>query len=492
LTASASGVSKTYDGNTSMSGVTVGLTGKEAGDVVTVSGNGAFATKDASATANINYSVSGLVMGSADAGNYYLTGGSSFSGNNGQINAKTVTLSASKTYDGSTSLAGFVTLGSLVGSEKLSYTGATANDAHVTTSSKFINAIALVNATDGSGGLASNYQLPTLDAAHATVTINAKALTATLTNTGVAKTYDGTTAAPAGFTPTYNVTGYASGDSAAVVTNTGAAYDSAAVGTATKVTVSGLALGGITGTGAPTDYALDASSKDVAASIAKAHLTVTANAANRLYGAANPALTATVSGFVNGETSASAAGFTGTGSATTTAVNTTTVGSAVITAGAGNLSAANYDFSTFTNGSLTINKAPLSVTASNASKTYDGVAYAGGNGVSYAGFVSGETASVLGGAVSYAGSSQGAVNTGSYVIAPSGLSSSNYTLSYANGALTVAAAPITAISGNLIGDVSKVYDGSSVATLASGNYLLSGFAGSDGATVTKTAGGTCQ
>jgi hypothetical protein len=103
--------------------------------------------------------VSGLVLGSADAGNYYLTGGSSFSGTDGSINARTVTLSASKTYDGSTNLVGFVTLGGLASSETLTYSGAAANNANVTSGSKFISAITLANAADGSGGLAGNYQL---------------------------------------------------------------------------------------------------------------------------------------------------------------------------------------------------------------------------------------------------------------------------------------------------------------------------------------------
>ncbi|MEI6297448.1 MAG: autotransporter-associated beta strand repeat-containing protein, partial [bacterium] len=40
----------------------------------------------------------------------------------------------------------------------------------------------------------------------------------------------------------------------------------------------------------------------------------------------------------------------------------------------------------------------------------------GGNGVTYASFVSGEDASVLGGLLSYAGSAQGAKNTGTYAI----------------------------------------------------------------------------
>ncbi|MDP1996885.1 MAG: MBG domain-containing protein, partial [Gallionella sp.] len=93
--------------------------------------------------------------------------------------------------------------------------------------------------------------------------------------------------------------------------------------------------------------------------IGKADLTVTADDKSRLYGQANPTLTTTVSGFVNNETAGTAAGFTGAGSATTLAGLTTNVGTAVITAGAGNLVATNYAFTNLVNGILTINPAPL-------------------------------------------------------------------------------------------------------------------------------------
>jgi pectin methylesterase-like acyl-CoA thioesterase len=86
---------------------------------------------------------------------------------------------------------------------------------------------------------------------------------------------------------------------------------------------------------------------------------------------------------------------------------------------------------------LTVNQTPLGITANNDSKTYDGTGYSGGNGVTYVGFVNGETSAVLGGTLSYGGTSQNATNVGSYTIIPSGLTSANYAISYTNGALTV-------------------------------------------------------
>ena len=86
----------------------------------------------------------------------------------------------------------------------------------------------------------------------------------------------------------------------------------------------------------------------------------------------------------------------------------------------------------------------VTVTAAAASKTYDGLAYTGGNGVNYSGFVNSETTSVLSGAVAYSGTSQGATNAGTYVITPGGLSNGlGYALAYTNGTLTITQAAST-------------------------------------------------
>ena len=90
------------------------------------------------------------------------------------ISEKTVGLSASKIYDAGVDLTGYITLSTGVGSETLSYSAATASAKDVAVSNKYIDAITLVNAIDGSGGLASNYQTPTLGAINAPVTISEK------------------------------------------------------------------------------------------------------------------------------------------------------------------------------------------------------------------------------------------------------------------------------------------------------------------------------
>jgi hypothetical protein len=170
-------------------------------------------------------------------------------------------------------------------------------------------------------------------------------------------------------------------------------------------------------------------------------LTVTANAASRTYGAANPAFSASITGLVNGDSAgyayAGAAGF----STTTTA--SSNVGTYVgdILPNIGTLtSAVGYGFS-FAGGNLTIDPAALTVTASNASKTYGQTASLSGfttSGLLFSDSVTGVTLA-----------SSGAVNTanvGNYAItasAATGTGLSNYAISYVGGLLTVDPAPLT-------------------------------------------------
>jgi enterochelin esterase-like enzyme len=88
-------------------------------------------------------------------------------------------------------------------------------------------------------------------------------------------------------------------------------------------------------------------------SVAKAPLTVTADNKSRLFGSPNPPLTATITGFVLGQTLATS-GVTGSASCTTTATPFSPGGGYPITCTVGTLSAANYTFATFVPGTLTV------------------------------------------------------------------------------------------------------------------------------------------
>ncbi|WP_316828957.1 MBG domain-containing protein, partial [Pedobacter miscanthi] len=104
-------------------------------------------------------------------------------------------------------------------------------------------------------------------------------------------------------------------------------------------------------------------------SVAKATLTYTADLKSKIYGAAIPTLTGTVSGFVNSETVAVT---TGTLSFTTSATISSSVGSFAIN-GTG-LTAVNYSFVQAAGNAtaLTITPKTLTVTASGNNKAYDG------------------------------------------------------------------------------------------------------------------------
>ena len=112
--------------------------------------------------------------------------------------------------------------------------------------------------------------------------------------------------------------------------------------------------------------------------------------------------------------------------------------------------------------SADVTQAALTVTANDANRTYNGVAYTGGNGVSYSGLVGADSASSLGGTLGYSGASQGSRNAGSYVITPNGLSSGNYAITFANGTLTTDRANLTLSAAT----DSRVYNGLAGSTAA--------------------------
>ena len=172
--------------------------------------------------------------------------------------------------------------------------------------------------------------------------------------------------------------------------------------------------------------------------ITAAHLTVTANNKNRQYGASDPAFDATISGFVNGEM-LTTSGVTGAANCTTTAVaNSSVPGPYPINCTQGTLSASNYDFTTFVPGSLTITPAPLTIQADNKAKGF-GQALPNFT-VTYITLLAGDTASSLGGVLNCSTTAVPLSPVGSYPIICSGQTSTNYTITYQPGTLTIAQA----------------------------------------------------
>jgi hypothetical protein len=100
---------------------------------------------------------------------------------------------------------------------------------------------------------------------------------------------------------------------------------------------------------------------------------------------------------------------------------------------------------------------PLTVTATNVTKTYDGQAFTGSL-VTYSAFADGETALNLPGTLVFGGTAQNEKNAGTYKITPSGYASGNYDYSYADGTLLINRAQRDLNNSTLS---PKVYDGRS-------------------------------
>ena len=114
----------------------------------------------------------------------------------------------------------------------------------------------------------------------------------------------------------------------------------------------------------------------------------------------------------------------------------------------------------------TIEKAPLTIKANDAIIVYGETASS--NGVTYSGFVNGETESVLGGDLTYTFSYIPGSDTGLYIITPQGLTSGNYDITFTHGTLTVTQREVTL---TWAGYENRTYhDGVSV-TAAAGNLV---------------------
>ena len=308
---------------------------------------------------------------------------------------------------------------------------------------------------DLSGDLAAaNYDISYVDG---TLTVNRAALTVTANDDS--RTYDGV-AYSGGNGVSYS--GFVNGENASVLGGD-LSFGGSAQG-AVNAGSYGLSADGLTSGNYDISYV------DGTLTVNRAGLTVTANDDSRTYDgvAYSGGNGVSYSGFVNGESASVLGGDLSFGGSAQGAVNAGSYGLS-----ADGLTSGNYDIS-YVDGTLTVNRAALTVTANDDSRTYDGVAYSGGNGVSYSGFVAGEDASVLGGDLSFGGSAQGAVNAGSYGLSADGLTSGNYDISYIDGTLTVNRAALT-VTAN---DDSRTYDG--VAYSGGNGVSYSGFvAGED-------------
>ncbi|MBB5619125.1 hypothetical protein HDE69_000161 [Pedobacter cryoconitis] len=196
-----------------------------------------------------------------------------------------------------------------------------------------------------------------------------------------------------------------------------------------KVKITGIGTANITVFfAASADFVATTASKPL--TVAKRTLIVRVDNKTRLYGQANPVLTATYDGFVNGETVATA--ISAPVLLTTVAKPLSPSGTYIISGSAA--SALNYNIS-YEPGVLSIDKAILKVTADNKTRIFgiDNPVFT----LKYSGFVNAENESVIQNPP--LASTEAVKNSaaGTYPIVLSGGSADNYTFSYINGTLTI-------------------------------------------------------
>jgi hypothetical protein len=427
------------------------------GDVVSLGGAGVGSFADKNVGTGKAVTVTGYTIFGDDAGNYTLVQPSGLTANITAASLQITGVSAvSRSYNATTSasLAGTASISALSGDT-------------VTLAGTGVGSFADKNVGTGKAVTVTGYTISGDDAGNYALVqptgLTASISAANLQITGasaVNRTYSGTTSvAIAGAT----ISPFGS-DDVSLSGGVGTVADKN-VGTGKAVTVSGYSL-----TGADAGNYNLLLPTGLTVNISKAPLTITPTAISTTYSgvAFSGGNGVSYSGFVNGETASVLGGSLNYLGTSQGAVNAGTYGLR-----ASGLTSSNYAI-TNALGTLTINKAPLLVTALDASKTYNGLAYSGGNGVTYSGLVNGESSSVLGGSLVYSGSAQGAVNAGSYLIKVSGLTSGNYVITYSVGKLIVNKAILT-VTAN---DFTKKYDG--VAFFGGAGATYSGFVNGEG------------
>src|SRR6202034_2790264 len=401
LTVTAAALSVTADAQTRVYGaanptLTYAETGLVNGDTLT----GALAT---TATTTSNVGAYGITQGTLNNANYTIT----YDGANLTVTAAALTVAAdaqTRVYGTANPTLTYTETG-LVNGDTL--TGALATTATVTSSV----AGSPYAITQGTLAASSNYTL-SYDGANLTVTA------AALTVAADAQTRVYGTANP---TLTYTETGLVNGDTLTGALATTATVTSSVAGSPYAITQGTLA--------ASSNYTLSYTGANL--TVTAAALSVTADAQTRVYGTANPTLTYTETGLVNGDTL--------TGALATTATVTSSVAGSPYAITQGTLAASsNYTLS-YTGANLTVTAAALSVTADAQTRVY-GTA---NPTLTYTetGLVNGDT---LTGALATTATVTSSVVGSPYAITQGTLAaSSNYTLSYTGANLTVTAAALS-------------------------------------------------
>ena len=197
------------------------------------------------------------------------------------------------------------------------------------------------------------------------------------------------------------------------------------------------------GTGFASNYSVTLTNGTL--TVNPAPLTITADNQAKVYGAPLPALTASYSGFVNGECSTC---LTTLPTLTTTATCSSHVCDGPCTITAAGAVDPNYTIS-YVAGALTVTPAPLTITADNQTKVYGDPLPTLTAG--YTGFVNGDCSDCLAPQPTLTTTATAAshVSGGPYPITASGAAEPDYNIGYAAGTLTVTKYAFTCTIGNV-------------------------------------------
>ena len=443
--------SRVYDGTTTADSSILSVANKVGSDNVTVaSGSATLASKDKGSETITSFGT--LTLGGTAANNYTLTGATG----SVSISALAVNLTGSRTYDGTTSASSSnLTVSNAITGDTVDVASGSGTLAGKDKGSESISSFGTLTLGNNAAG---DY---TLTGATGSVTINP--LVVNLTGS---RAYDRTTAASSSI---LTVSNKINGDTVTVASGSGTLAGKDA-GAESITSFGTLVLGNNTAG----DYTLTGATGSVTVTPLVVNL-----AGSRTYDGTTAAnyLILTVSNAISGDTVDVASG-SGT-------LASKDVGTRAITS-FGNLSLGNNTAGDYTltgaTGSVTVNLAALTVTANSQSMTYGGSLPA--NSVGYSGFVNSEDASVLGGSLSYSYLDAGnnpvtPVHAGSYAIVASGLTSSNYTISYVNGTLTINKATPSGTVGPDSITYGTTLDGSQLGTSLGGVAGTFAFTGAD-------------
>ncbi len=448
---------KIYDGTVAATLVYTGTSfdGIVEGDTLSVTATGTFAAAEGDPGFKVGegktVNISALALGGASVSNYVLAATGQQETATADITKKALTITADsdeKVYDGTALTKDSYTSTAHVTDDVIESVTVTGSQTVVGSSDNVpSNAVIKHGATDVSDCYDITYVNGTLTVTKKVVTITADSDT---------KVYDGTALTK----NSYTNTDLGTGDSIDSVTITGS---QTVVGTSENV---------------PSNAVIkNADNEDVTASytityengtleVTKKAVTITADSGTKVYdGTALTRHTYTNTDLAEGDTIESV---TFTGSQTVVGTSNNVPSNAVIKNSAGENVTSSYDI-TYANGTLTVTKKTLTITADSDSKVYDGTALTK-NSYTNTALGSGDTIEsvTVTGSQTAAGSSDNVPSTAVIKHGDTDVTSS-YEITYANGTLTVTAKPVTITAGS----DSKIYDGTA---LTKNTYTNTGLA----------------